>query len=427
MYSQIYKKLNELERQGQAIKVAAVGTGFIGRGMIIQASFMKGVRISLIYGRDLDKVRHIVKQCNHNLEYQECTSTAELKAAQNSNKIALVSDPNLIYESDADIVVDTTGAPEFGARVAYNSILSGKHIVTNPEMDICIGPELKQMAQEHNVIYSGQDGDEPGVVKQLFDYVSILGFEITALGKFKNFTDIHATPTSVKPWSDAYKQNPYKISSFADGTKMNIEMGLVSNATGYLPDVRGMHGHKMSIDEIVNHIKPKEEGGILHKNKVIEIIPGAEPSGGVFVIGHSNHPQVIDDMQYYKMGTGPYYLFYRPYHLCSIEILVGAVNMVLNRESTIEPIAERPLVDVATFAKRPLKKGERLDCIGGYDYYGLVDNYLTYRNENALSVSLAENAIVTRDIAQDEILTMNDIEIENDNFLWEIAQKRYEK
>ena len=425
MYSQIYKSLTALENEGKPIKVAAVGTGFIGRGMIIQASFMKGIRISLIYARDLDKVRHIVKQCNNNLEYKECSTIAELKEAQKTNKIALVSDPNLIYESDADVVVDTTGAPEFGARVAYNSIISGKHIVTNPEMDICVGTELKQLANKNNVVYSGQDGDEPGVVKQLFDYVSILGFEITALGKFKNFTDIHANPSSVKPWSDAYKQNPYKISSFADGTKMNIEMGLVSNATGYLPDVRGMHGHKMSIDEIVNHIKPVEEGGILNKNKVIEIIPGAEPSGGVFVIGHTKHPQIIDDMQYYKMGTGPYYLFYRPYHLCSVEMLIGVANMVINRESTIEPISEKPFVDVATFAKRPLKKGERLDTIGGYDYYGLVDSYTTYRRENALSVSLAENAIVTRDIAQDEMLTMKDIEIDKDNFLWEIAQKRY--
>lgn len=311
-------------------------------------------------------------------------------------------------------------------RVAYNSILSGKHIVTNPEMDICIGPQLKELASQHKVVYSGQDGDEPGVVKQLFDYVSILGFDITAVGKFKNFTDVHATPTSVKPWSDAYKQNPYKIASFADGTKMNIEMGLVSNATGYLPDVRGMHARKMSLEEIVNHIKPIEEGGILRKNKVIEIIPGAEPSGGVFVIGHSTHPQVMKDMQYYKMGTGPYYLFYRPYHLCSVEILVGAVNMVLNGESTIEPLENRPVVDVAAFAKRALKKGERLDCIGGYDYYGLVDDYTIYRQENALPVSLAENAIVTRDVAQDEIITLQDIEIEKDNFLWDLAKKRYE-
>ncbi len=426
MYSQIYKKLNTLEQEGQPIKVAAVGTGFIGRGMIIQASFMKGVRISLIYARDLDKVYHILRQCHGEIAYMECQTTGELKVAEKMNKVALVCDPKLIYESNADIVIDTTGAPEFGARIAYNSILAGKHIVTNPEMDICIGPQLKELAAQHQVVYSGQDGDEPGVVKQLFDYVSILGFDITAVGKFKNFTDIHATPTSVKPWSDAYKQNPYKISSFADGTKMNIEMGIVSNATGYLPDVRGMHGQKMTLEEIVNYIKPIEEGGILHKNKVIEIIPGAEPSGGVFVIGYSKHPQVMNDMQYYKMGAGPYYLFYRPYHLCSVEILVGAVNMVINRESTIEPMKNEAFVDVAAFAKRDLKKGERLDCIGGYDYYGLVDKYTTYRQENALSVSLAENAIVTRDIAQDDILTLKDIEIEKDNFLWELAQKRYD-
>lgn len=286
-------------------------------------------------------------------------------------------------------------------------------------------PTEKKLADEKGVVYSGQDGDEPGVIKQLYDYVSIVGLDITAVGKFKNFTDVHANPESVKPWSDAYKQNPYKIASFADGTKMNIEMGLVCNATGHVPDVRGMHGKKMEMEDIVNQLRPSSEGGILSHERIVDIVPGGvQPSGGIFVVAKTDHPQVISDMAYYKMGDGPYYLFWRPYHLCSVEVLVGAADMCLNKASTIEPLSYEPVVDVATFAKRPLKKGgDTLDMIGGFDFYGQVDRYEVYEPYDVLPVSLAEGAIITRDIGMDEIITVDDVSLDDATVLYQYRQK----
>lgn len=423
MYKFILKELKRLDKEGRNIRVAAVGTGFIGRGMIIQSSFMKGIDVTIIYARDINKLPQIIASMESKPVARICNSIAEVKLAEENKEIALVDDIELVYISNADVVVDTTGSPSFGAEVAYNSILAGKHIVTNPEMDICIGTELKRLADDKGVVYSGQDGDEPGVVNQLYDYVSILGFDITALGKFKNFTDIHANPESVKPWSDAYKQSPYKIASFADGTKMNIEMGLVCNATGHVPDVRGLHQKKAPMEDIVNQLRPIAEGGILNNEKVVDIVPGVQPSGGVFVVAKSEHPQVISDMAYYKMGDGPYYLFWRPYHLCSVEMLVGVADICLNKTATIEPISYEPVVDVAAFAKRNLVKGTKMDMIGGFDFYGLVDKFENYSSENILPISLAEGAILTRDIGMDEIITLNDIELNETQTLWKFREK----
>ncbi len=148
MYNAIYKELSRLEKEGRSIRVAAVGTGFIGRGMIIQSSYMKGIKVSIIYGRDVNKLIPIVGQMKGKPNYKVCKSSADLRDAEDKGVIALVDDINRVYLSNADIVVDTTGgAPRFGADVAYNSIMAGKHIVTNPEMDICIGTQLKKISR----------------------------------------------------------------------------------------------------------------------------------------------------------------------------------------------------------------------------------------------------------------------------------------
>lgn len=425
MYGGLLKQLLEREKRHEQVRVAVAGLGFIGRGICVQSKYTPGIKVSLIYCKNAEFCMKTLAA--NEIPCQAAKSIDEVNKTIAKNIIAVISTPELLYESNVDIIIDTTGSPEFGAELAYNTILANKHIIANPEMDICIGPYLKELADARNVIYTSQDGDEPGVIMNLYEYVSILGFEIIAAGKFKGFTNIEANPDTVKPWSDSYRQNPYKIASFADGSKMNIEMGLVCNATGFYPDIRGMHCQAGTLDDVVNLMRPENEGGVLTHTGVVDVVRGVEPNGGVFVIAKTHNAQIVSDMKYYKMGSGPYYLFYRPYHLPSVEILVGAANACLNLVPTIAPRSSRPYVDVAAYAKKPLKKGEKLDSIGGYCYYGLLDVFDKLESENYLPISLAANAVVTRDIPKGELIRFENVELSARTLLWQLREKMLEQ
>lgn len=421
MYNVLLKNLKQREMSNEPIRVAVAGLGFIGRGLVNQSAYMPGIVVSVIYNRNAEKVTKT--QFSPGTRLEICTTPAEVNTAAEKRATAVVTDPELLLESNADIVIDTTGDPEFGAWLCYQTIMAGKHIVSTPEMDVCIGPYLKKLADEKGVVYSLQDGEEPSLAMGLFEYVSLLGFEILAAGKFKNYTNPEANPDTVKPWSDLYRQNPYKIASFADGTKMSIEMGTLCNATGLLPDVRGLHCPKGTLDEVASLMRLKEEGGILSRKGVVEIVQGVNPLGGVYVVATTDQPQIISDLAYYKMGTGPNYLFYRPYHLCSVEILVGAAASCINHLPTLAPARYRPYADVAVIAKKALKKGERLDSIGGYCFYGALDSFESLLAENYLPASLAEGCIVTRDVDKGQLLTTGDVEFNEDKFIWKLRGK----
>lgn len=424
MYANLYHQLETCEQEKRPVRVAVAGFGFIGRGLVNQSTLMHGIQISLVYARDFNAVQSHAAASS--VIYEYCRNAREVLMAYDKGRIPVVDHPGLLLESNADIVIDTTGSPEFGAWLCWQSLLAGKHVVATPEMDICIGPWLNQLARAKNLVYSGQDGDEPGVVMNLYHYVASLGFEITAMGKFKNFNDRYANPDSVLPWT--FGQNPYKISSFADGSKMNIEMGTVCNATGFTPDVRGMHCQTASaLEDVTRLMRPKEEGGLLSKKGVVDVVKGVKPYAGVFVVARTDNSQIRSDMTYYKMGEGPYYLFYRPYHLASVEILIGAANACLNHVSTIQPVSDRPVADVAVFAKKDLAKGDKLDCIGGFCYYGLMDNFETLQGEQYLPVSMAEDAVLLQDVKKDEMITLDKVMIRGDSVLWKLRSDMLEK
>jgi len=344
-----------------------------------------------------------------------------MQVALRDGFVRLVSNPLLLAEEDVDIVVDCTGDPELGAALALSTIGNKKHFIANAEMDVTVGPVLSKMAQNTGVIYSGAEGDEPGVIMNLYRYTKILGLDVIAAGKFKNFYDCHATPTSVKPWADKAEQNSIKICSFTDGSKMSIEMALVANATGLQPDTRGMRLPQGTLDTITNILRTKEYGGILSSHGAIEIIRGVEPSGGVYIIATTSNPRIKKDLEYYKMGNGPNYLFYRPYHLCSFEMAIGIVRAVIDNDPTITPLGS-PMADVVTVAKRDLTVGEILDEIGGYTYYGLIDKAETIKNENILPIGLARGAILIKDVGQDEPITFDDVKLDRNSVLYKLRK-----
>lgn len=413
--------LKKREKDENPIKMAVVGTGFIGRGLINQVDLMEGIRTVAVANRTIDKAIKVVTQAKKNNRYKVCKSIKEINDTVKNRKIAIVEDPIILTEADIDIIVDCTGDSQFGSDLALAAIKNKKNFIANPEMDATVGPVLNKMAIENGILYSGAEGDEPGVIMNLYRYVSMLGLDVIAAGKFKGYLNNHATPLSVKPWADKAEQSPVKICSFADGTKMSIEMALVSNATGLVPDVRGMYVPTATLETLTDILKTKDEGGILSRNGVVEVVKGVEPSAGVYVVARTEHSRIRKDLIYYKMGEGPNYLFYRPYHLCSFEMAIGVVRGVLYKEATIAPKGP-PIADVFAVAKRNLNPGDGLEGIGGFTHYGLLDRAISIKKEKLLPVGMAQGAKIIRRIKKDTPITLNDVEINSNSTLWKLRQ-----
>ncbi|NLW09409.1 MAG: NAD(P)-dependent oxidoreductase [Firmicutes bacterium] len=410
------EELAAREKAKNPVKIGVAGAGFLGRGLVNQISRMQGLRVVALAARRPEQAGAVLNQAGKDVKYRRCHDLESLQKAIACGEVGVVTDPLLLAGADLDIVVDCTGDPEAGAALGCAAIKAGRNFIANPETDATAGAALKALADKAGVVYSGADGDEPGVIMNLYNYVSLLGLEIVAAGKFKGYLNHFATPATVKKWARLFAQNPYKIASFADGTKMNMEMAIVANATGLSPDTRGMNCPRGTLEEVARLMQKREDGGVLSNTGVVEVVLGAEPSGAVFVVATVTHPQIKKDLQYLKMGDGPNYLFYRPYHLCGMELGIAIARAVLAGEATIAP-AGSPVAEVLAVAKRDLRPGEVLDQIGGYTFYGLIDRAAVVRRENLLPAGLAPGARVLRPVKAGHPLTMDDVELKPDSVL----------
>lgn len=415
----LIKELDYREACSSPIKVAIAGTGFIGRGLINQISLMKGIRVVTVCNRNPEKASNVLTQANLPFKNRLCITQEELNNTLNNGEIGIVTDPLLLAGTDVDVICDCTGDINTGAALGLAAIENGKHFITNAEVDATVGPVLNKLSTEKGLVYSGVDGDEPGVIVKLQRYVSLLGLEIIAAGKFKKYYNRLATPSSVKPWADKYGHNPYLISSFTDGTKLSFEMTQVSNATRLIPEIRGMHCPRANLNTITDVLCLKDQGGILHSKGIVEVVFDVEPSGGVFVVATTNHPQIVKDFQYVKMGDGPNYLFYRPYHLCAIEMPIAIINAVLSGEATIASKG-KPTAEVLAVAKCNLQPGDVLDGIGGYTYYGLIDKAKIVKDQNLLPAGMAQGARVIKPINIDEPISRDVVEVDQESVLWRL-------
>ncbi|PKM50876.1 MAG: hypothetical protein CVV02_09155 [Firmicutes bacterium HGW-Firmicutes-7] len=426
MYTYLLDSMDEYYSYYGSIRMCVVGIGFIANGLIIEMSRMHKAFFfpAVVVYRDIDKLYRCIEHCERDYKIRVCSTKEEVRLAGTHGEIAAVKDFRLAYETKLDIVVDLTGDAAYGAEIAHEAILHKVNIVASPEIDICLGDYFSTLASENNIIYSGFSGDEPGEIRNLYSYVKMTALDIIAVGKFKNYINKYANPTSVKKWADLYQQNPIKLSSFADGTKMNIEMGIVANSLGLVPDIPGMHSPTGTLDTVTDLIRLEKDGGVLSKKGVIEIVRGVEPSGGIFVIGHTNNEALVNDLKYYKMGNGPYYMFYKPYHLCAFEMLMGMAKNVVLRSSVIKPGKDKTS-DVLVYAKQDLYAGDVLDEIGGYTYYGLLEDIKEVKNSSYLPVSMATGCRVTRNICKDELIRIEDVELNDNSLLWKLIKQQY--
>lgn len=417
-------KLLELEESGKKINVGLIGAGQMGLGLVSQVFCMKGMRVAAVCDIRLDEARkaYIAAGVSPD-DVLTARTPSEVEEIVRRGKFAVTEDFSAVTKSlPIDVVIDATGVPEVGAQIALESIYNGKHIVMlNVETDVTVGPILKKMADSAGVVYTVSAGDEPGAIKELYDFADAMGFEVLVAGKGKNNpVNKDANPDNVREEAERKKMNPKMLASFKDGTKTMVELTAVSNAIGFLPTQRGLIGPSATVEELPKIFRLKEEGGILDRYHVVEYVNGVAP--GVFVIVTTKLETVREEMAYLSMGPGPNYVFYRPYHLASIETPLSAARAYIYKEPTIAPKGA-PVSETVAVAKKDLKAGEHLDGIGGFTVYGTIDTYENAKKERALPIGLvSKNVVMKKDVKKGEIITYDDVVLDESSLILQLRR-----
>jgi predicted homoserine dehydrogenase-like protein len=407
------RALEERAKAANPIRVAMIGAGFMGRGIALQIlSAVPGIRLVAVANRTLDKARDAYVQAGAD-EIVHVDSEAELSAAIAAGRYAVTEDPLLLAsQPEIEAVIEVTGAVEDAVLPVLTAIEHGKHVVLmNAELDGTIGPILKTYADRAGVVYTNADGDQPGVQLNLYRFVKGIGVRPVLCGNIKGLHDPYRNPTTQAGFARQWGQSPWMVTSFADGTKISFEQAIVANATGMRVAKRGMHGPTV---ESGTHIDVAKElfplDALLDGPGIVDYVVGAVPGPGVFVLGAHDDSLQRHYLNLYKLGEGPLYCFYTPWHLCHFEVPNTVARAVLFGDAAVAPLGP-PVVDVVAAAKVPLEPGRELDLLGGYLTYGLAENADVVAAERLLPIGLAAGCRVNRAVAQDQVLTYDDVAV----------------
>ncbi len=396
---------------GKPVRVAMVGAGFMGRGVANQiVNLTPGMELVAISNRTLSAAERAFREAG--VTDIDVVDDARATAKAIARGVPVVSrDPHAVVEADGiDVVCDVTGAVEFGAQVTLAAIRAGKHVVTmNAELDGTVGPLLKVLADRAGVIFTGVDGDQPGVSLNLYRFVRGIGLTPLVMGNIKGLQDPYRNPTTQDGFARKWGQDPRMVTSFADGTKVSFEQAIVANATGMTVARRGMGGatHQGHVDELTEAYDADELSRI---GGIVDYVVGARPGPGVFCLATIEDPRQRHFLNLYKLGEGPLYSFYTPYHLCHFEVPTSLARAVLFHDPVISA-AGPPRVDVVATAKTDLAAGTMLDGLGGYHHYGEAEDAVVTEAEGLLPSGLAEGCRLERDVPKDATLTYDDVKV----------------
>ena len=401
--------LRELEATGNPIRVGLVGAGATGRAIVLQLGTpVPGIRLAAIANRTPQHAERAFREAGITT-WSRVSSAREAEIAIRRGTAVLTDDPSVLTScDDIDLLVEVTGTVEPAARVVLQAFDHGKHVVlVNAELDSFIGPILKEKADRAGVVITHTDGDEPGVAMTLFRYLRSLGLRPVAAGNLKGMVDYYRNPETQRTFAERNDQDVKKVTSFADSTKLSMEATVLANATGFHAGRRGMYGPACKEVREMSNLLPADQ---MLSTGLVDYALGAAPYTGAFVIIHEDSPLKKVQLAYYKLGDGPFYVFYTPFHLPHIQIASTIGRAVVLRDSTVAPLAG-PVCEVLTVAKRDLKAGERLDGIGGFCAYGLIDNAPAARASAGLPIALSEGCVMRHDVAKDRVLTFDDVKL----------------
>ena len=404
-----------LEKTGRPIRVGLIGSGEMGTDIVTQCGQMTGITVAAIaeINPGAAKKAYMIGGRDE-ASFYASNKKSDFDAAIHAGKATTTEDAQLVCSSEhIDVVIDATGKPAVGAEIGLTAMEHGKHLVMmNVEADVTIGAYLKREAKRLGVVYTLGAGDEPSSCMELINFVQGLGYPIVAAGKGKNNPlNIDATPDEYAEEAKRRNMNVRMLVEFVDGSKTMVEMAAISNATGLVPDVPGMHGPAATLDQLEHMLCPVADGGVLSRKGVVDYSVGKGVAPGVFVIAEMAHPRVRERMHDLKLGAGPYFKFIRPYHLTSLEVPLSCARAVLYGVPDMQPL-DVPTSEVCAVAKKDLAVGERLDAIGEYTYRAWIMTVGDAVKAHAVPCGLIENGKVTKPIKKGELLTNDNIAID---------------
>src|SRR5215217_169687 len=397
--------------ENNPVRVALVGAGFMGRGIALQiCKYVQGMELVAIANRDIEKAKKAYHQSDI-WDVKTPATVLQLEENIRNGHFSVTDDALMLCEAAGiDAIIEVTGAVEHGAKVALCAIKHKKHIILmDAELDGTVGPILKVYADQAGVVYTNCDGDQPGVIMNLYRFVKSLGVNPVLCGNIKGLHDPYRTPTTQESFAKKWGQNPVMVTSFADGSKISFEQAIVANGNGMGVGKRGMFGPELPSGSPLKDVLaayPLE--ALLEGKGIVDYVVGSEPAPGVFVLGTHDHPIQQHYLNLYKLGEGPLYLFYTPYHLCHFEAPNTIARAVLFGDAALAPLGA-PVVEVVATAKTDLKSGSVIDGIGHYMVYGLAENADVRQKENLLPIGVAEGCILKRDIPKDQVITYDDV------------------
>jgi predicted homoserine dehydrogenase-like protein len=417
--------LRAREVEGRPIRVALIGAGFMSRGLanhIVHTT--QGMRLVGVYNRRAQRAFDLCEYADAG-DIIAPTTQQEADLGIHEGKVVATDNPFLLARSaEIDVLVDVTGSVEFGAHVALEAFRHKKDVVLlNAEIDATIGPILQVYAQKHGVILSACDGDEPGIQINLYRWVKGLGLVPRVIGNIKGLQDPYRNPTTQKGFAEKWGQNPAMVTSFADGSKISFEQAIVANATGFVVRSRGMSrgmeykGDVMHIDELYDVAEIRKLGG------VVDYVVGT-PLTKVYVLAEHPDPKQQHYLNLYKMGGGPLYPFFVPYHLVHFEVPTAIARVALFRDSVAKALAG-PVVEVCAVAKRELKAGEVLDDYGMYMTYGEAVNADEMCRDHYLPEGLVEGCVLVRDVPKDSVIKYEDVTLPPDRLADQLRAEQY--
>ena len=403
--------LRRREEEGRPIQVGMIGAGFMAQGLANQiVNSVPGMRLAAVYGRKLERAFGVCGYAGLS-DTVIATTQAEVEDAIAAGRPVATEDAFLLCQAEQiDALVDVTGSVEFGAQVVLEALRHGKHVLLmNAELDATIGPILQVHADRAGVTVSAVDGDEPGLQMNLVRWVQGLGLTPRVIGNVKGLQDPYRNPETQKAFAEKWDQNPAMVTSFADGSKISFEQTIVANATGFKVLERGMSrgvkfdGSPLELPSLYDLDEIREIGGIIDYTVGPSLVK-------VFVLAEHPDPKQRHYLSLYKMGDGPLFPFWIPYHVPHFEAPSAIARVVLLGDHVARPLGG-PAVEVCAVAKRDLTAGEVLDEYGMFMTYGEAANVEEMSERRYLPEGLVEGCILRRDVARDEVLTYDAVEL----------------
>jgi predicted homoserine dehydrogenase-like protein len=414
----IFTELARRCRTAGPIRVAVVGTGYFGAGLVRRLEAIDGLEAVVAANRTLSRAHDALRSAGVPAdEIEVCDDASSAQAAlERGRRVATSSLMTAASLPGVDVVMEATGDTLVGTEVALEAIAAGKHLVAaNPETQATVGPALQRLAEQAGVVYSDVMGDEPGNLAMLHEHCTGIGLQAVVAGNFKGVLKPHATPATQAAFAEAHGLKPWIAVAAADGTKLNFEMATVANATGYRPLPGGMVGP--AVDDLDSLVSEFDHLGLLERGPTIDYVLG--PFSGVFLIARSDDPLLRREFRYLKMGDGPHYLFTRPKLMIHYEAPLSAAEAVLHGAATVAPRGA-PVAEVVAIAKQDLRAGRQLDGIGGFDCRGVVMDAHQAASEGLLPMGISSFARLERDVRCDEPVRWADVAFPEDNRLLEL-------